>query len=746
MSEKAQLPLSPNETDIKDHLDFLFSGLQEYGKDGRFEINQLVSGESYVIADMDKATKDAITKNKAVSVYVVPSLLDPDTAPFGRAGNDDFYASGVVWCDIDEPHDPEALKQLYKDCRPNRAVITATHPHRRIQLWWKLSEPLADAATLLDALTGVMQNLGGDAKVTKVCQPMRLAGTVNYPSSEKMAKGRIIEQTKYIVIHDEPVDIDRFLSAYPVKDYSQLSDIINTNTGVEYSVSGSGLHVEETVTDGRETYAYKMIFASIVNFTRQNGAFPDAQEVFDDVWPVYSRKVVSRSGDLEKDGRGKKMLAQKIKSKLRIFQNGGMARYGLGTLDDIVASKPFQNENKQNHGETRKNTEPSIDFKITDWNFKEKYQGEAKEIEWLIEGVLPIGVPMMLAAVGGIGKSYKTLEMALRLCASVMGITETRVLGGPIVSYGNVAVFSAEDSYDSIHRRLNAIDPSFSRNNAKYSAFVVPMSEVGGTKPILKTTNDGFMVTDFYYDMKKQLSQIPDLKFIVIDPLQAFVEGDISSSNEFAQAVFNRCLIPMATELKATILVVHHMNKDGGFDIRTAQDARKAIRGVTGLVDGGRGTYCLWTPPKDIADQLTSVMGEGYEPERFAQGAMVKFNDQHNSDITTYYREESGLLRDIGTLSLEGANSGMNTEQCRQALREIRMAWEAGEPFRAQHQASKFIGSWLVRSFHITKSQAKNQVDLWLNPSIGGTPILSEKLYKDENRKEKLGLYVNIIP
>ena len=48
-------------------------------------------------------------------------------------------------------------------------------------------------------------------------------------------------------------------------------------------------------------------------------------------------------------------------------------------------------------------------------------------------------------------------------------------------------------------------------------------------------------------------------------------------------------MIPMATELKATILVVHHMNKDGGFDIRTAQDARKAIRGVTGLVDGGRG-------------------------------------------------------------------------------------------------------------------------------------------------------------
>ena len=743
MSEKAETILSPNASDIKDHLDFLFSDLNEYGKDGRFEINQLVSGESYPVTNIEGAVKDAIKGNKAVSVYVVPSAIDPEAPNFGRCGNEDFYASNVVWCDIDEPHDPEDLKTLYAHCRPNRAVITATYPHRRIQLWWKLAEPLSDSATLLDALTGVMQNLGGDPKVTKVCQPMRLAGTVNYPSSDKLAKGRIVEQTKYVTIHDNPVDIDRFLESYPVKDYKQLADIINTNTGIEYTSSGSGLHVEETVTDGRETYAYRMVFASIVNYTRENGCFPTAQEVFDDVWPVYSKKVSSRSGDLEKDGRGKKMIAQKIKSKLRIFQNGGMARYGLGSLEDIVTSRPIPKEDEKtgNHSQ-----EPTKDFKITDWNFKERYQGEAKEMEWLIDGVLPIGVPMMLAAVGGIGKSYKTLEMALRLCASVMGITETRVLGGPIVSYGNVAVFSAEDSYDSIHRRLNAIDPSFTRNNAKYSAFVVPMSEVGGTKPILKTTNDGFVVTDFYYDMKKQLSEIPDLKFIVIDPLQAFVEGDISSSNEFAQAVFNRCLIPMANELKATILVVHHMNKDGGFDIRTAQDARKAIRGVTGLVDGGRGTYCLWTPPKDIADQLTSVMGEGYEPERFAQGAMVKFNDQHNSDITTYYREENGLLRDIGSLSLEGANSGMNTEQCRQALREIRMAWEAGEPFRTQPRATKDATTWLIRSFGITRLQAKNQLGLWLNPSIGGTPILSEKLYKDEQRKERLGLYVNIIP
>lgn len=742
MSEKAETNLSPNLSDIKAHLEFLFSGMNEYGKDGRFEINQLVSGENYPIADIDKAVNDALAKNKAVSVYVVPSVLDPETMPVGRSGNDDFYASGVVWCDIDEPHDPESLKALYAHCRPNRAVITATYPHRRIQLWWKLSEPLSDSATLLDALTGVMQNLGGDQKVTKVCQPMRLAGTVNYPSSDKLAKGRIVEQTKYVVIHDDPVDIDRFLEAYPVKDYKQLTDIINTNTGIEYGSAGSGLNIDEVVVDGRETYAYKMVFASIVNYTRKNGCFPSAQEVFDDVWPVYSKKVSSRSGDLEKDGRGKKMLSQKIKSKLRIFENGGMARYGLGSLEAIVESKPLKVEKKTDiHSQ-----EQTQDFKITDWNFKERYQGEAKEMEWLIEGVLPIGVPMMLAAVGGIGKSYKTLEMALRLCASVMGIAETRVLGGPIVSYGNVAVFSAEDSYDSIHRRLNAIDPSFTRNNAKYSAFVVPMSEVGGTRPILKTTNDGFVVTDFYYDMKKQLAEIPDLKFIVIDPLQAFVEGDISSSNEFAQAVFNRCLIPMATELKATILVVHHMNKDGGFDIRTAQDARKAIRGVTGLVDGGRGTYCLWTPPRDIADQLTSVMGDGYEAERFAQGAMVKFNDQHNADITTYYREDNGLLRDIGSLSLEGANSGMNTEQCRQALREIRMAWESGEPFRTQPRATKDVFSWLIRSFGITKLQAKNQVGLWLNPSIGGTPLLSEKIYKDEQRKERLGLYVNNIP
>jgi len=326
--------LKPDLGTIEKHIEFITKGCQSHD-DGLLEISYLKNSSIFSSINIKDAANYAAETNMTKSVYFCGSLLLPDTPPFGRANDDNFYASSVVWADIDEPHDPEELKKLYQHMPPMRAVVTARTPHRRIQLWWKLTEPLDCSDTLREALKGVQQALNGDPMVTNPARLMRLAGTINRPSEKKKAEGRVEEFVEYIEIpNSRPVDIDNFLAAYPVRDYTEIGNI--EPTPVQTAPVGNALNCEERVIDGRETYASEMIYASIVHSAAKLGRWPEPQEVYDDVWPQYSRKVTPRGKSLDHDGRGAKMISQKIKSKLRLFKNGGMTRYGHGTLEDVI--------------------------------------------------------------------------------------------------------------------------------------------------------------------------------------------------------------------------------------------------------------------------------------------------------------------------------------------------------------------------------------------------------------------------
>lgn len=741
MSDRTQ-----NENDALNFLDFIYGDMSEYS-DGRFEVGTTSYSKTFELDEKREAIDFAFLQNTKGSLYLSPSLLVPETPQNGRANSSFFYATSVLWCDIDTwiktPEDKQALKFLYDHCPPNRVVQTSSKPHMKLQLWWKLDEPCNDPEDIEEALLGVQQFLKGDQKVVRAYGLMRLAGSYSNPTPDKLANGSIIEPVQYFNIHDKKVNIEHFKKAYPITNFDPVSDSGGIQNHFEKTLSGNAFDIQEKIIDGREKYASNMIYAAIANLTGKLERWPTEQEVFDNVWPVYSTHVKERDGlTLEQANRGEHLIICKIKSKLKAFKSGRMASKGLADVDDIVFSYKENNKKKEDTKNEDKPNYGSASFNITDWSIKKKYQGEAKEIEWLIDGVMPLGVPMMLAAIGGIGKSYKTIEMGLRLASAVLKGSDGNVLGGRIVSHGNVAILSAEDSYDSIHRRLNSLDPTFERNKAEYDACIVPLSDVGGVKPFIKTTSNGIEVTEFFNDIKEQMKNIKDLKLIVIDPLQAFVEGDISSSNEFAQAVYSRCLVPLASELKATVLVIHHMKKEGSDNIKTASDARQAIRGVTALVDGGRGTYCLWNPSKETREALQMSLGTQYEESRFVQGAMVKFNDQHNSDITTYYREENGLLRDIGTINVDGKTSGLTQQQCEQALREIRMLWEAGTPLRIAPNSPNSIHKWLVKNFKINRDQAKIQVDNWTVRGLDNIVILEEREFLGPNRHKKNGIFV----
>lgn len=50
--------------------------------------------------------------------------------------------------------------------------------------------------------------------------------------------------------------------------------------------------------------------------------------------------------------------------------------------------------------------------RLADWHACEVFTGEPPRHEWLVSGVFPAGKPALLAAAGGIGKSFLLLDLA----------------------------------------------------------------------------------------------------------------------------------------------------------------------------------------------------------------------------------------------------------------------------------------------------------------------------------------------
>lgn len=638
MAEKVTQIFAPETKDIKAHIEFLYSGMDEYG-DGKFEVNNLSSATKYDLDEIDFGTGYADSNNKNQSIYIVPSLLSPDSPVNGRCGEKDFYASSVIWCDIDDPHDPEQLKKLYAHCKPSRAVVTATHPHRRIQLWWKLSEPLTDIDTLNEALLGVCQSLGGDLKVTKPCQPMRLGGTVNYPNQKKLSEGRVIEKTQYHVIHDDKIDIDAFLKNYPVKNVSDIpQSVVIPQTEYKKVISGGAFDFQEKIEDGRETFGYKMVFASINHLTAEYKRFPTLQEVYDDVWPVYSVKVKARGESLDKDGRGSKFIIQKIKSQLRNFERGAYARYGLGCLEDVIFNNTKQEEVKE---DIKENNNPLKATSIHDIDLD-----NIPPREFLYGDIIARKYVSMIIAPAGVGKSIFSMQLAVSAASSKpWGAWSSKQ------SNLNVWIYNNEEGNDELIRRLKAI---MIENELKKSDFKGNFYMDSGEKQsitIAKVDKDGESViaTPDYDSLVAEIKE-RKIDILIIDPF-AETHAVTENSNDKIKIVTG-LYRKIAFDTNCAVLLIHH--------------ARKGVENLAGNAEAGRGGGAqigvvrrAFTIAKMSKEEAADI---GVQPEKrhwYVRLDDAKSNITAPAENTTWFKFKSVSIGNGNVIYPDGDSVGV---------------------------------------------------------------------------------------
>jgi len=175
-------------------------------------------------------------------------------------------------------------------------------------------------------------------------------------------------------------------------------------------------------------------------------------------------------------------------------------------------------------------------IRITDWLAQRRFGGDPAPRRWLIEGIFPIAQPALIAASGGVGKSFLLLSLA-RAVAAERGpwLNVPQLFGGSLSSHGTAVYFTAEDDAIEVHNRLRALGDIPDR------LYVVPLPDAGGSRPLFAPdpASKAPGVTRVWDDWESQLQRLDELVLVVFDPLQPLCALDLNVP-ENAQFVCSR--------------------------------------------------------------------------------------------------------------------------------------------------------------------------------------------------------------
>ncbi|CAI2935040.1 AAA family ATPase [Aminobacter niigataensis] len=552
---------------------------------------------------------------------------------------------------------------------PNLVVETSPG---NMQPFWLFDRPVAPAIAK-DIAKGLKVATGSDHGTGDVCHVWRVPGTLNHPNKKKLARGRSPDPAH--VTAAEPWDgtlTDPAALALAVAGRSAavadkapvaLGEIPDVD-GVEVSDKLAGLLAANEVGDrsahaarvveqlGFEGYAAEVAAALFLSASgdwfQRYGTEHRAVADFTRMWP----KVAEPLAEARKAGEG----------------IGARLLAGRKTAEPVVAA----NDNK-----------PGLD--IFAWR-SSRFIGEPPPVEYLVEGVVPLRVPMMLAAMGDTGKSFVLLETGRRVAFGESEFSPP-ILGGRIKRRGTAVIITSEDDAGEVHRRLDALDARGDRFLRGDKLIVVPLPSAGGAIPFWRQTKNGLEETSEYRRIGEQLSSIEDLLFVGIDPLASFAHLQINEDPAAGQFVCSS-LGRLAAETGATVAVAHHMKKTTKA-VESLAEARDAIRGSTALVDGLRLAYALWPAEAEKAKKICREIGKPYSPNALAFGGVVKANGAARRILSTYHRNDFGLLVDVTALT-RGRQVADQGDLRTALVIAIEAAAAAGSPFTKTGQGGLY--------------------------------------------------------
>lgn len=274
--------------------------------------------------------------------------------------------------------------------------------------------------------------------------------------------------------------------------------------------------------------------------------------------------------------------------------------------------------------------------------------GPRPQRQFLVEGLVMASQPHVLAAEGGVGKTFMMLDLAIKVASHGVDDAEQRWLGQPLLPGAidkSVVVITAEDDITELKIRLHDIDPGRRFQMAQNRLIILPLQNAGGAFPLIQRDKNGIAgPSPRWTQLFSILSRMPNLGLVIIDTLSSVLHGEdvqMSVIQEFYREAHRVC-----GELGAALICTHHFRKRGKDPIRTLSDAAQAVRGSSALPASNRAILAIW----DAYNARRRLLAMGLNPmtEQLYDFGIVKGN---NPDLLrgtkSLLRLQSGALGDV---------------------------------------------------------------------------------------------------
>ncbi len=420
------------------------------------------------------------------------------------------------------------------------------------------------------------------------------------------------ESTGYRWVNDED------FAAFPPRVATQATGLAATS--LEPPMGGSDIDAWGNVVDGREKFMARMVLASLADYLREHGTYPTMQWMEENVYPVYERKVKSRTGDLNAEGRGIDEFRKKVQSTIIRGREGKIADLHIApqqnnapaSVSDSVAKVPATIERKikvKTLGELRATPPPS--FMIADYIIDNSF------------GVV-FGQPATF-------KSFLVLDWALCIAHGIDWNDRPTRQG--------VVVYLAMEGQAGIAVRAEAWhrEHQLSDEGIPFYAVTTPIGMAMENAP------DVLQLKDAIEDTLGGVS--PDL--IVVDTLARSMSGSGADENSATDmGYFVRSADLLREWFECTVLAVHHSGKDtdrglrGSSALLGAVDTSIAIKRQT-------GTQCIEiSNPKQKDVQEAEPLWLEAREVRFIKDAFAQEQSSLVLDVTGAPKKERGLSKD----------------------------------------------------------------------------------------------------
>jgi len=203
-----------------------------------------------------------------------------------------------------------------------------------------------------------------------------------------------------------------------------------------------------------------------------------------------------------------------------------------------------------------------------------------ERVRWLWSGRIPLGKLTVLDGDPGLGKSTITLDLGAR-------ITTGSPLPGSEDRFGptNVVLLSAEDGVaDTIRPRLEAAGADLER-----VVIVDHVTDTDGARPVELPTD---------LDRIRELVRAERAALVVVDPLMAFLTGDVNSNRDQDVRRVMHQLKLVAEKTGAAVLVLRHLNKA----VNLGGSALYRGGGSIGIIGAARSGLLVAPDPDDEGD------------------------------------------------------------------------------------------------------------------------------------------------